>query len=111
MDEIASIASKAKVTLLPSKYRSVYEETYNAYKRWCLKKQIKKTDENAILASFATDLASHKASSLWSKYSMLRTTIDLKEGVDISKFPSIIPYLKREGEGYTAKKSLVLTIF
>jgi hypothetical protein len=40
---------------------------------------------------------------------MLRTTINLNEGVAISKFPSVIPYLKRKGEGYAPKKSLILT--
>ncbi|KAJ8912009.1 hypothetical protein NQ315_003546 [Exocentrus adspersus] len=51
---------------------------------------------------------SKQSSSLWSKYSMLRSTIKLK-GVDISQFASRIPYLKRQEDGYKAKKSLTLT--
>ncbi|XP_031350101.1 uncharacterized protein LOC116175885 [Photinus pyralis] len=109
MEEISQIASAAKKTLLPCKSRTVYEEAYNAYKKWCVKRNVKKTVEDTILAYFTTDLASYKASSLWSKNSMLRTTIHLNEGVDISKFPSVIPFLKRKGEGYTPKKSLILT--
>jgi hypothetical protein len=40
---------------------------------------------------------------------MLRTMINLNEGVDITKFPSVIRYLKRKREGYTPKSSLILT--
>ncbi|KAJ8913276.1 hypothetical protein NQ315_012894 [Exocentrus adspersus] len=50
-----------------------------------------------------------KVHHLWSKYSMLRSTINLREGIDISKFPSVILFRKRKGEGYKSKKSLILT--
>ena len=40
---------------------------------------------------------------------MLCITINLQESVDIIKFPSVILYLKRKREGYTPKKSLILT--
>ena len=45
MEEIVAVASKAKETLLPSKSRSVYEETYNAYRRWCF-------DFNKMLSNY-----------------------------------------------------------
>lgn len=107
--EIKSIAAAVKDSLLPSKSKDLYEKTYNAYRKWCSDKKIKKTCEDSILAYFNSDLSQYKSSSLWSKYSMLRSTINLREGVDISKFPSVIPFLKRKGEGYKPKKSLILT--
>ena len=39
---------------------------------------------------------------------MLRSSINLHEGVDISKFPCVIAFLKRKGEGYRPKKFLTL---
>ncbi|KAJ8910244.1 hypothetical protein NQ315_002568 [Exocentrus adspersus] len=108
-DEIRSVAAAAKDSLLPSKSKHLYEETYNAYRKWCCNKKIKSTCEDSILAYFNSDLSRYKSSSLWSKYSMLRSTINLREGIDISKFPSVIPFLKRKGEGYKPKKSLILT--
>lgn len=108
-DEIKNIAATVKDSLLPSKSRHLYEETYNAYRKWCSNKKIKTTCEDSILAYFNSDLSRYKSSSLWSKYSMLRSTINLREGVDISKFPSVIPFLKRKGEGYKPKKSLILS--
>lgn len=109
MEEIVEIALKAKESLLPTKSKQLYEETYGTYKKWCLEKQVVKTTEDSILAYFNTNLASYKISTLWTKYSMLRTTINLNEAIDISKFPSIIPFLKRKREGYAAKKSFILT--
>ncbi|KAJ3646165.1 hypothetical protein Zmor_023764 [Zophobas morio] len=40
---------------------------------------------------------------------MLRSTINLEEGIDISRFSGLILYLKRKGEGHKPKKSSILT--
>ncbi|KAJ3662031.1 hypothetical protein Zmor_006398 [Zophobas morio] len=103
------VVRNVKESLLPSKSRHLYEETYNLYRKWCSKKNVKSTSEESILAYFTTELSWYKSSSLWSKYSMLRSTINLREGVDINKFPGVIAFLKRKGEGYRPKKSLTLT--
>jgi len=108
-DEIKLIAHSAKQHLLPRKSKELYEEAYNIYKKWCIKMKITKTCEDSILAYFNSHLSKYKSSTLWTKYSMLRSTINLKEGIDISKFPSVIPFLKRKAEGYKPKKSLSLT--
>ncbi|XP_064213494.1 uncharacterized protein LOC135266508 [Tribolium castaneum] len=107
--EISNIAADAKDSLLPSKSKHLYEETYNAYRKWRSNKKIDTICEDTILAYFSSELSRYKSSSLWSKYSMLRSTINLRERIDISKFPSVIPYLKRKGEGYKPKKSLILS--
>lgn len=109
MEEVTKIASKVKEGLLPPKSKSLYEEAYCSYRKWCVKRNIVETTEDTILAYFDTELAPYKASTLWTKYSMLRTTIKLHEKVDISKFGSIICFLKRKGEAYKPKKSLTLS--
>lgn len=108
-DDVKEMALHAREQLLPIKSKSLYENVYRDYRMWCLKKKINITTEDSVLAYFNSELSSYKSSSLWSKYSMLRSTINLNEGVDISKFPSLIPYLKRKGEGHKAKKSLTLS--
>lgn len=47
--------------------------------------------------------------SLWAEYSMLKATIFLNEGVDISKFATLIAFLKRKNVGHRPKKSKVFT--
>src|SRR3978361_485955 len=40
---------------------------------------------------------------------MLKSTLNVKENVDVRKFPKIVPYLKNKSVGYPGKKSKVLT--
>ncbi|KAB0802104.1 hypothetical protein PPYR_04290 [Photinus pyralis] len=48
-------------------------------------------------------------SSLWSLYSMLKATILIKKNIDISRFPKLIAFIKRQNDGYKPKKSKLLT--
>ncbi|KAK9730340.1 hypothetical protein QE152_g15247 [Popillia japonica] len=55
-----------------------------------------------------------KPSTLWSQYSMLRSTLDIKKGIDMSKYSKLRDsklraFLKRQSEGYLPKKSRVFT--
>jgi hypothetical protein len=50
-----------------------------------------------------------KPSTLWTTYSMLRTTLSIKENVDISKFCKLRSFLKLKSSGYKSKKSCVLS--
>ncbi|KAJ8911007.1 hypothetical protein NQ315_011272 [Exocentrus adspersus] len=102
-DEIRSVAAAAKDSLLPSKSKHLYEETYNAYRKWCCNKKIKSTCEDSILAYFNSDLSRYKSSSLWSKYSMLRSTINLLN------FQVSFLFSKGKVKDINRKKSLILT--
>lgn len=109
VEDVRALAANARESLLPTKSKSVYENMYAMYRKWCIMKNISKTSEDSILAYFNSELECYKSSTLWSKYSMLRSTINIKEGVDISKFPSVILYLKRKAEGHRPKKSNTLS--
>ena len=65
--------------------------------------------EKVLLAYFSQKAKVFKPSTMWSHYSMLRTTISLNKNVDISKFTNLIDLLKRNGEGYLPKKSKIFT--
>lgn len=51
-----------------------------------------------------------KASTLWSLYSMVKSTVQINDNVDISKYAKLIAFLKRQNDGYEAKKSTILTM-
>jgi hypothetical protein len=40
---------------------------------------------------------------------MVKTTLNLKNGISIEKMPKLRAFLKRQNDGYTPKKSRVLT--
>ncbi|KAK9751931.1 Phage integrase family [Popillia japonica] len=50
-----------------------------------------------------------KPSTLWSQYSVLRSTLDIKKGIDMSKYSKLRAFLKRQSGGYLPKKSRVFT--
>lgn len=107
--DISEAADAAVFNLLPKKSRDKYEAEYGKFKIWCDTKKVHKSTENVLLAYFASISKVYKASSIWSKYSMIKAVILVKENVDISRFPKLLAFLKRNSEGYKPKKSKVFT--
>jgi hypothetical protein len=48
-----------------------------------------------------------KSSTLWNTYSMLKLTLNIRDGIDVTKFLKLVPFLEKESIGYQAKKSKV----
>ena len=58
---------------------------YKRYEDWCKLNKVKIAPEKSILAYFSEKAKSQIASTVWNQYSMLRSTIGIKQNVDISK--------------------------
>ncbi|XP_022902994.2 uncharacterized protein [Onthophagus taurus] len=83
--------------------------TYQIFKKWCGVKN-KNTSEKILLAYLVERNGKLKAAgSLWAEYSMLKATIFLHESINISKFSTLIAFLKRKNVGYKPKKASVFT--
>lgn len=106
--EITAIANTASECLLPSKSVDIYEATYQKFMLWRNKNKVNSFSENVMLSYMAELAKDYKSSTLWSNYSMLKSTINIKQGIDIGKYPKLRAYLKRQHERYVPKKSLVL---
>lgn len=50
-----------------------------------------------------------KSSTLWGRYSMLKTMISLNENIEMKKFSKLISLLKTTKKGYQPKKVKVFT--
>ncbi|KAJ8975489.1 hypothetical protein NQ317_012211 [Molorchus minor] len=103
-EEIVEAANIAISNLLPTKSRSLYDIAYNRFKKWCAEKNVQVYSENVLLAYFSENAKNYKSSTLWAQYSMVKCLI-IYDNIDISKFPKLIAFLKRTGDGYQAKKS------
>jgi len=110
-EEILEAAQTATLSLLPKKSLHIYEKEYECFKKWCSAKKVKKRPicEEVVLAYISEKSERLKSSSLWSKYSMLKSTLSVKEGIDISKYMKLKAYLKMKSSGYKAKKANVFT--
>lgn len=107
--DVAEVAREVVLNLLPSKSREIYECAYKRFIKWCEEKNVKTYSENVLLAYFFDLAKVLKSSSLWSQYSMVKATLSLKNGIEIEKFSKLRAFLKRSGDGYSPKKSRVLT--
>jgi hypothetical protein len=107
--ELWEVAEHLNETLLPEKSKHLYLKAYITFKNWCSIKKVIKISENVLLAYFQDYANDKKASTAWAHYSMLKSTLSLKENIDISKFFKLIAFLKRKNLNYQAKKSSVFS--
>jgi hypothetical protein len=107
--ELREAAENASISLLPEKSKEIYLKAYQDFKDWCFTKGTVKVSENVLLVYFQEHSQNKKASSLWAKFSMLKSTLALKENIDVSKYFKVIAFLKRQNTSYTPKKSAVFS--
>ncbi|KAJ8971088.1 hypothetical protein NQ317_006501 [Molorchus minor] len=107
-EEIVEAANIAISNLLPTKSRSLYDIAYNRFKKWCPEKNVQVYSENVLLACFSENAKNYNSSTLWAQYSMVKSCLIICDNIDIGKFPKLIAFLKRTGDGYQAKKSKIL---
>ncbi|KAJ8970565.1 hypothetical protein NQ317_019070 [Molorchus minor] len=106
--EVRVAAERATEGIIPEKSRERYENTYELYSKWCVAKGVQHTSETVLLAYFCEISKQSKASTLWSRYSMLRAVLNFRHNVDISNYAKLKAFLKRKNVGYQAKKSKYL---
>lgn len=94
---------------LTEKSRLKYEKQYSQFMEWLETNNITDIDENVVLNYFLEKAKIMKSSSLWSIYSMLKTTLAVNKGVDIGKFNEVVSFLKQKSVGYKPEQSKVLT--
>ncbi|KAK5645176.1 hypothetical protein RI129_006476 [Pyrocoelia pectoralis] len=111
-DEITStppdITEKAMVAtnnLLPEKSRKIYEKFYNQFMEWRTKNNIASYSENVLIVYFEELSNKIKSPSLWTRYSIRKSTLNIKNQINIAQYPKLHALLKRKSEGYNGKKS------
>lgn len=107
--DIVEAAGAAVLNLLPTKSRNLYDKAYNQFREWCKKKKVQTYTENVMLAYFHEKSKEYKSSTVWAQYSMLKSCMIVYDNIDISKYAKLMAFLKRNSDGYKAKKSKILT--
>lgn len=108
--EIAEAAQITSHKILPTKSRERYERAYDQFIDWRRRKEIKSSFSENVLLVYIDELSNKlKPNTLWTQYSMLRTTLYINHNIDISKYLKLKAFLKRKNDGYKPKKSAVLT--
>lgn len=108
--EISEKAAEVSNNLLPATSRERYLDAYEKFQEWRRINKVSSLSENIFLVYFEEISKKYKSSTLWSIYSMLKSTVNLKHNVDMSKYLKLIAFLKRQAENYVPKKSSILTV-
>ena len=106
--ELHKIAGATSLNLLPEKSKAKYLAVYEKFMTWRSLKKAPIT-ENVMLVYFDELSKCFKPPSLWSIYSMLKSTLQINDKIDISKFPKLFALIKRLNEGYVPNKAEILT--
>ena len=107
-DKLNSLEPCALVSL-PNNSARLYEYQYQKFAEWRVKMHTNKADQDTLLAYFESLSSTYKSSTLWSTYSKLRSTILIKENIDIKNYKELQTFLKKKSKNYKAKKARVFT--
>jgi len=103
-------ANAVSLNLLPEKSKKrIHILAYEKRLKWRKINKTKSWSENVLLTYFSNLSKEIKLSTLWSVYSMLKTTINMKHNINIGTYPKLQAFLKRKSTGFKSKKSKVLT--
>ena len=108
-ESIREVANHVSLDLLPKVSKQLYTAAYNAFEKWQRDKGSNSFCQDVMLAYFFDLSQRYAPSSLWSIYSMLRTTIHTYDQIDISLYQKLITFLKKQYSGYRSKKALTFT--
>ena len=97
------------LTAVPDKSNKRYMTVYNEFKTWLETKNIATLTEDTLINYFKEVSKTLTSATLWSRYSMLKTTLRVYDDIDISVYRNLSAYLKKENEGYKPKKSKTFT--
>ncbi|EFA12503.1 hypothetical protein TcasGA2_TC004165 [Tribolium castaneum] len=107
--DIRNIATSAIENLLPQKSRHKYECVYERFLKWRAEKNTTFFSENIILSYFVMLAEKYSSSSLWSYYSMLKSTLVIRHDIHIENYKKLQAFLKRKSKTYKPKKSKTLS--
>lgn len=106
----SNIEEAAKsLSLLPDTTKKMYTRTYKSFMEWKADKKAESFSENVLMAYFGDLKKKFKSSTLWTQYSMLRTTLNVHNNIDISGYSKLKAFLKRQSDGYRPKKPKMFT--
>lgn len=92
--------------LAPTKSIKIYEK----FMQFLQSQNTENITEKALLVYFGEmNKKGGSPASLWSKYSMLKTMLNIKMNVDLAKFHTLKALLKNYNKGYKPKKATTFT--
>lgn len=93
-DSVVETNELTTMNQLPEKSRQKYQMAYNTFMDWCSNKNIKSLSENVLVDYFQELSQKYKPLSLWTLYSMLRSTLNMYQNVSLKNYSKLREFLK-----------------
>lgn len=106
---IVDAANISCSNLISETSKEKYTTAHNVFMDWRKEHNTDSFSENVLMLYFVELSKKFKASTLWTQYSMLRTTLKINNSVDIAMYAKLRAFLKRKSTGYRPKKSKIFT--
>lgn len=90
-EAIIKEAATISASLLPEKSAPRYERQYADFKDWQEKNGITGVTEDVLLTYINQLSARFSPTSLWSKWSMLKSCLEVRENIAIHRFVFLLP--------------------
>ncbi|XP_057334601.1 uncharacterized protein LOC130673566 isoform X1 [Microplitis mediator] len=94
---------------VPEYSKDKYLKVYDNFTTWRKKNNYNDVSEKILVKYFAELNKTKKPSTLWSQYSMLKSTLNQNNNIDIAKYKKLHGFLKKLGTGFRNQKAKVLT--
>lgn len=102
-------AQSAIAELVPSTSRSSYEKAYKHFQKWAAEKDSSGVFvEEVFLAYFAEMSKQWAPTTMWARYSMIKTMLNVEKTLNIASYVRLTAFLKSKSKGYKPKKSEVM---
>lgn len=107
----AEVESIIKSDTLPQKSVDRYILVFDTYIKWKTehKNSLSNSEESKLIVYFKDLIKRLKPTTVWSIWSMLKTTFNSRENIDISKFQNLKSIVRKNSKGYKPKKSLIFS--
>lgn len=109
-DKVEDQSSETKAwQLLPKRSKERYEQAYAQFCKWRENGNVDSVSDEVFLDYIKELSMGLKATTLWSKYSMIKCCLTALENVDVDQFPKTTAFIKERNKGYTPNRSEVLS--
>jgi integrase len=109
-DCILEAAAEANLELLPVISRERYEKQYDHFIQWARKKGTTNFKKEEVLLAYFLELSKiMRPNTLWSRFSMIKAVMKIRENLDIGQFYKLITFLKKQSVGFSPKKAKVFS--
>lgn len=107
--EISEAAKITSLNLLPEKSKKLYMAVYTSFMDWRIAKNVNSFSEAVLLVYFSELSSKYKSTTLWTHYSMLKSTLNINHDISIQNYAKLRALLKRKSEGFRPKKATTFT--